>query len=168
MGIEIERKYLIAPSKLPPLPAGSEIVQGYLGNEPEVRVRLVVGLSATITVKGSGRLTRPEFEYPIPVDDAVDLLAMCKWPALRKRRYEYEVAGRIWTIDQFLDDREGLWLAEVELSDALDEVSLPSWVTTEVTEDASYSNSALSRLSGQEFAAKLLSPLGSTDKESGQ
>ena len=53
-----------------------------------------------------------------------------------------------WEIDEFLD-RDGLWLAEVELENVADVVVPPEWlrrtIEREVTDDPRYTNHALAR-----------------------
>lgn len=141
MGTEIERKFLVRKERLPKdLPEGDELEQGYLGVDPVVRVRLVNGRDGTrhaeLTVKGKGLLSRAEFNYPIPDEDAEALLAMCA-RSLRKVRRK---VGR-FDLDHFRD-RE-LWLAEIELRDEGESFEKPSWLGEEVTGDPAYSNSSL-------------------------
>lgn len=141
MGIETERKFLVRKELLPKdLPEGDELEQGYLGVDPVVRVRLVNGQDGTrhaeLTVKGKGLLSRAEFNYPIPDEDAEALLAMCA-RSLRKVRRK---VGR-FDLDHFRD-RE-LWLAEIELRDEGESFEKPSWLGEEVTGDPAYSNSSL-------------------------
>ena len=80
MGTEIERKFLVDEKRLPDLPQGDELEQGYLATDPTVRVRLVARPDGTrhaeLTIKGQGLLTRAEFNYPIPVADAEALLRL--------------------------------------------------------------------------------------------
>src|ERR1700704_3428898 len=90
MGVEIERKFLVRTERLPKdLPEGNELEQGYLSVDPTVRVRLVTGPEGTrhaeLTIKGKGLLSRAEFNYPIPDEDAETLLGMCP-RSLRKVR----------------------------------------------------------------------------------
>ncbi len=141
MGVEIERKFLVRRQLLPgDLPEGDELEQGYLCVEPVVRVRLVTGHDGTrhaeLTVKGAGLLSRAEFNYPIPPEDAEAMLAMCA-RSLRKVRRKL---GR-FDLDHFRD-RE-LWLAEIELRDEGEPFERPPWLGDEVTGDPAYSNARL-------------------------
>jgi adenylate cyclase len=140
MGTEIERKFLVRKERLPELPQGDELEQGYLSTEPTVRVRLVARPDGTrhaeLTIKGKGLLTRAEFNYPIPPADAEALLRICS-RALRKVRRKL---GR-WDLDHFRE--RDLWLAEIELSREDEPFERPPWLAAEVTEDAAYSNSRL-------------------------
>lgn len=141
MGVEIERKFLVRKEALPrELPEGDELEQGYLSVDPTVRVRLVTGHDGTrhaeLTIKGKGLLSRAEFNYPIPHEEAEALLAMCA-RGLRKVRRKL---GR-FDLDHFRD-RE-LWLAEIELRDEGESFERPPWLGEEVTGDPQYSNSRL-------------------------
>jgi CYTH domain-containing protein len=141
MGTEIERKFLVRRELLPKvLPEGDELEQGYLSVDPVVRVRLVTGHDGTrhaeLTIKGKGLLSREEFNYPIPDEDAEALLALCA-RSLRKVRRRL---GR-FELDHFRD-RE-LWLAEIELRDEQEGFERPPWLGEEVTSDPAYSNSRL-------------------------
>ena len=141
MGLEIERKFLVRSELLPKsLPEGDELEQGYLSVDPVVRVRLVTGHDGTrhaeLTIKGSGLLSRAEFNYPIPDEDAEALLGMCA-RSLRK------VRRRLGPFDLDHFRYRGLWLAEIELRDEREAFERPPWLGEEVTGDPSYSNSRL-------------------------
>ena len=60
-----------------------------------------------------------------------------------KRRYELKFGGKKWEIDEFLDDNEGLVLAEIELGSEEEEFEKPSWLGEEVSADGRYQNSSL-------------------------
>jgi adenylate cyclase len=149
MGVEIERKFLVAGPGWREAARGAGVAmrQGYLAmgaETPTVRVRLA-GAAAWLTVKGSGTLVRAEFEYAIPAEEALALLALCPWPALEKTRWEVPHAGFLWTVDEFHAPARlaGLVLAEVELEHAEAQPPLPDWLGAEVTEDGRFSNAAL-------------------------
>jgi adenylate cyclase len=142
MPTEIERKFLVREGLLPALPPPSRLTQGYLSVEPVVRVRLSTRPTGeeigALTIKGSGLLSRAEFEYEIPPADARQLLDLCS----RKLSKARHVLGR-WEIDHF-EGRE-LWLAEIELSSETEPFDAPPWLGAEVTQDPSYSNANLAR-----------------------
>ena len=150
MGIEIERKFLVAGEawRAQARGPGEAMLQGYLATggaaAPGVRVRLA-GARAWLTVKGPGGLVRAEFEYPVPVEDARAMLALCIVPVIEKTRFEAPHAGHLWTVDVFHAPARlaGLVLAEVEMDSADDSPPLPEWLGAEVTGDARYSNAAL-------------------------
>ncbi len=148
MGKEIERKYVVDQAAWKPQDAGTHFKQGYLNSQKErvVRVR-IEGDRAKLTIKGpSVGVTRSEFEYPVPVEDAAILLDnLCEQPLIDKHRHKETHGGKTWEIDVFHGDNEGLVVAEIELDDPDADVVLPSWVGREVTDDPAYTNGALSR-----------------------
>ena len=141
--IEIERKFLIKDGDTlrAKLINGKEISQGYLftENAKSCRVR-VKGAKGFLTLKfGTDMLSRNEFEYEIPFEEACELLTHCD-KVLQKTRYEIPAGVHVWEIDVFSGALDGLILAEIELSDAQETIQLPSWVGEEVTHDPKYLN----------------------------
>jgi adenylate cyclase len=145
VGIEIERKFLVADRSCLMGVNGVRIAQGYLSLDPDrtVRVRLA-GDDAWITIKGrSDGLRRAEFEFPIPPDDASELLAMCLHSVIDKTRHRIASGDHVWEVDVFHGDNQGLVIAEVELSDESDLPHLPPWLGAEVTHDPRFLNANL-------------------------
>ena len=145
MAKEIERKFLVDLTKLDRLPEGNIIRQGYIPAEgATVRIRTMNKL-AFLTLKGKMKgITRSEFEYPIPVDDANAMLKeLCAPPLIEKTRYIINFADHIWELDIFEGENEGLILAEVELEHEDETVELPEWITKEVSDDRRYYNANL-------------------------
>ncbi len=144
---EIERKFLVNPERLPPLPEGTPIRQGYLPAIcGTVRVR-IAGPEAFLTIKGPTEgLSRLEFEYPIPAEEARRMLDdLCDPAQIDKTRHRIEFAGHLWELDVFHGANEGLLLAEVELKREDEHVDLPPWAADEVSHDSRYQNSNLAR-----------------------
>jgi adenylate cyclase len=145
MGLEIERKFLVAD---PAVVAGREGValrQGYLCRSEQgvVRVR-IAGDEAFLTVKSrTVDAVREEYEYPVPVADAESMLALCGDLVVAKVRHRIPHAGLVWEVDVFGGANRGLLLAECELETRDQEVSMPPWVGPEVTGDERYHNSSL-------------------------
>ena len=145
---EIERKFLINLDQLELPSQGIEIKQGYFpmsaGVKFAVRIR-IKNDAAFLTVKGENfGATRSEYEYPIPIDEAIEMLENhCQKPYIEKTRYELSNGDHIWEIDIFHGENEGLLLAEIELSSEAEEFDVPGWVTDEVTDDPQYYNSNL-------------------------
>lgn len=132
------------PTKLPDLDQSlaDHLEQFYLTQDPWVRVRILNRAGGRLTIKGPGTLSRAEFEYQIPVEDAVAMRPMGKG-SLTKTRY-YIPAGNdlTWEVDRFLEPFQ-LWMAEVELDYPDQEFKRPTWVTKDVTDDFRYSNAVL-------------------------
>lgn len=153
MPLEIERKYRVtgeawraqAHQVIP-------MAQGYLNDsasldsgaqKASVRVR-IQGEQVFLNLKSReiGH-TRQEFDYPIPVDEARDLLALCVGGLIDKRRHLVRHGGLLWEVDEFLGDNAGLVVAEVELEHAEQAIDLPEWAGEEVTDEVRYYNLAL-------------------------
>ncbi len=153
MGIEIERKFLVTNDAWRAAAhAVIPMAQGYINDtaamdsgaqKASVRVR-IQGDAAYLNIK-SRELghTRQEFDYPIPVADARDLLALCVGGLIDKRRHLVNHGGLLWEVDEFLGDNAGLVVAEVELESAGQAVDLPDWAGAEVTDELRYYNLAL-------------------------
>lgn len=158
MPIEIERKFLVASDAWRQAAhAVVPMAQGYLNDQAamdpaiagrnalraSVRVR-IAGDAAFLNVKSreTGR-SRQEFDYPIPVEDARALLALCVGGIIDKRRHLVRHGAHLWEIDEFLGDNAGLVVAEVELESVDAAFDRPAWLGAEVTELARYYNLAL-------------------------
>lgn len=148
MGLEIERKFLVADDRWREAAGpGTVLRQGYLSTERgrTVRVRLAAA-KAWLTIKGpSAGCGRQEFEYAIPGPDAAALLQLCEPLIVVKTRYEVPYGGCLWEVDVFDDVNRPLVVAEVELDDPAAAVALPDWIGAEVTGDVRYRNSNLAR-----------------------
>jgi adenylate cyclase len=145
MAHEIERKYLVDVARWTPRGPGTVYRQGYLSSQKErvVRVRLA-GETGVLTIKGpTSGVTRAEFEYPIPLADATELLALCEQPLVEKTRHAEEHGGMTWEIDVFHGANAGLVIAEVELESETQSVEVPPWAVREVSDDPRYYNSNL-------------------------
>jgi adenylate cyclase len=149
MGKEIERKFLVIDDLF--LRSSEDkvfIEQGFLSLDKDrvVRVR-IAGARATITIKGSPTgITRPEFEYEIPVADARELLDdLCMKPTIKKHRHRINFGGLDWELDVFEEENRGLVLAEIELESEEQQFDPPPWLGEEVTADPKYYNVNLTR-----------------------
>lgn len=147
MGIEIERKFLVATDGW--RNAVTRVVplwQGYLSTAPECAVRVrMSGDAAWLTVKGfSVNGAAPEFEYPIPVADAATMLdKLAQKPLIEKIRHIVPMDGFIWEVDEFSGENKGLVIAEIELASADQPYPVPAWLGREVTGNSRYYNASL-------------------------
>jgi CYTH domain-containing protein len=148
MGREIERKFLVIDDSWKTDTLGEFCRQGYLSLKKErlVRVR-TLGEKGYLTVKGlSHGISRPEYEYEIPLKDAHEMLdQLCERPLVEKNRYRLAFKGMTWEIDEFVGENDGLVVAEIELDSEDQAIALPHWVGTEVSLDPKYYNFNLVR-----------------------
>ncbi len=145
MGLEIERKFLVDPSLWKRVrPAkGHKMIQGYIFKSVErtVRVRLR-DHCGYLTIKGETKgATRAEFEYEIPATEAQEMLDTFCDRLIDKVRFEIEVDGKTWEVDEFFSPQKGLLLAEIELNHESEAFTRPEWVKEEVTGQPEYYNS---------------------------
>ncbi len=146
MAIEIERKYLVTSDDWRATP-GIRVTQGYLALERSHSVRVrIADERAWLTIKGEARQgIKPEFEYPIPLNDAQQLMTMSPSPLIEKMRHAVEYDGFIWEVDEFLGANAGLVVAEIELDSPERKFPLPDWIGRDVTDDPRYLNANLAR-----------------------
>ena len=154
MGTEIERKYLVKGDGWKNRAEGIVYKQGYIATlgRQTVRVR-IAGKQGSITIKGASIGTvRSEFEYPIPLADAEEMLnTLCDRPLIEKIRYKIPYGNLIWEVDEFLGDNSGLIIAEVELESEHQEIALPEWIDRQVR-DRKYFNSYLAKYPYQQWS----------------
>ena len=147
MKVEIERKFLVKNQDWEKLIVEKHsIQQGYLNTDKSCNVRVrIMNTMAFLTIKGKRVNTvRPEFEYEIPLNDAESILKLSKNSIIKKTRYTVNHKGQIWEIDQFEGDNQGLVIAEIELKQKYEAISLPNWIGTEISNDDRFYNLSLS------------------------
>lgn len=107
-----------------------------------VRIR---GERAYLTLKGpSAGISRDEYEYPIPLTDARQILSRyCDNRLVQKTRHVVGFGRHAFEIDVFRGRHAGLVIAEVELIHAQQQIERPSWLGPEITADKRYGNFAL-------------------------
>jgi len=157
MNKEIERKFLVKIAVLTPLldlGVPSAITQAYLTNKIDytVRVRTSTRIKdcyapaaskGFLTIKGRNQgIVRPEYEYEIPYQEALDIIQMSN-VTIQKDRYRVHTMQHVWEVDFFHGLNEGLVIAEIELQAKDEHVELPSWIDKEVSDKACYYNSNL-------------------------
>lgn len=146
MAKEIERKYLIENTGFLQDIPGRKIVQGYIADRPmTTRVRILDDEVAFLTLKGpTVGLSRDEFEYVIPVEDAQALIAnYCDNRVIEKTRYIVPVGAHNYEVDVFHGKLDGLVVAEVELGSEDEVAEMPEWLGAEVSLDFRFTNSYL-------------------------
>ncbi len=147
MAHEIERKFLVQGNGWRRSASRSlTIHQAYLARTgaATIRVRIVNGCDAFVAIKTTrSGATRAEYEYPIPVADAREMMAMRTGIVLQKQRHIVPVRDMEWEVDVFADVHEGLVIAEIELPHAEAAFERPDWLGSEVTHDHRYYNGYL-------------------------
>lgn len=149
MGVEIERKFLLVGDAWRTLGEPVLLRQGYLSSDPDRTVRVrIEGDGGTLTIKGRSQgATRAEWEYPIPLAEAAELLdRLCEQPLIEKYRRRIAFGGHTWEVDEFLGANAGLAVAEIELASEEEPFDKPDWIGEEVTHDRRYFNSSLIKL----------------------
>lgn len=147
MATEIERKFLVkSEAWRESADDGTRFRQGYLIGAVKASVRIrIEGERANINIKSATLgVRRQEYEYPIPLDEAEEILdTLCEQPQIEKTRYHVSVGEHLWEIDVFAGDNEGLVVAEVELQDESEDFVHPDWLGEEVSDDTRYYNVCL-------------------------
>jgi len=145
---EIERKFLVKSDDYKGQASKKTLfIQAYLNTHPERTIRIrISGDMAFMTIKGKSSengLSRFEWEKEIAVSDAKELLELCEPGEIQKNRYLVQMENHTYEVDEFLEDNEGLVLAEVELETEEESFEKPEWLGVEVTGNLAYYNSNL-------------------------
>ncbi len=136
MGLEIERRFLIKNDQWNQFITNKTFIeQGYLSYNLEdwiVRIRFN-GKNFKITLKKHIKnFTNYEFEYPIPISDGRKIMSTLT-NKIKKERFFLEVDQKKWIVDCFKDKNYPLKIAEIELSKEKEEISLPNFLSKEIT-----------------------------------
>lgn len=147
---EIERKFLVTSEAFKTQAhKRTHIVQGFLNTHPERTVRVrTQGNDSFIAVKGKSSksgLSRFEWERQIPLAEAEELLHLCEPGIIEKTRYEVDIDGHTFEVDDFMGKNKGLVIAEIELESETEPFTKPDWLGVEVTGQIKYYNSNLSK-----------------------
>jgi adenylate cyclase len=147
MAFEIERKFLVKGEFMQQGIRSVEITQAYLSVEPNRTIRIrIAGDTAYITIKTpliQGSIKRNEWEYQIPVSDALEIIMLSVPGRIVKTRYFIPCGARMFEVDVFHDRNEGLIIAEIELGSESEVFEKPDWLGEEVTGNPAYYNSNL-------------------------
>ena len=148
MAQEIERKFLVIDDSFKREAFASyHIRQGYICSERGRTVRIRIrDRQAFLTIKGpsiDGGLSRSEFEYEIPLEDAEQLMTLCEPGIIDKTRWLVKSGEHTFEVDEFHGENAPLVMAEVELKTPTDVPEIPHFIEKEVTGDRRYYNSQL-------------------------
>lgn len=148
MGKEIERKFIVKKDIWEKFqkPVPSFIRQGYLliSDQTTIRVRYTE-TKGTMTIKGKLQgVSRDEYEYEIPLDEAKEIFENHCQKTLSKKRYKIPLGSVVWEVDEYINNLSGLIIAEIELVHENQTIDvLPDWIGDEVTTDIKFSNAFL-------------------------
>lgn len=146
MAKEIERKFLVKGDFMPYVTHSYRIVQGYVARSEQLTLRIRTrDERGFLTIKGrtnAAGMSRDEWEYEIPVEEARELLRFSHG-VIDKSRHLIPVGEHTFEVDCFYGANEGLVVAEVELKAENEPFERPAWLGEEVTGDRRYYNSQL-------------------------
>ncbi|MGA8854922.1 MAG: CYTH domain-containing protein [Christiangramia sp.] len=145
---EIERKFLVKSDMYKQESNKKTLfIQAYLNTHPERTTRIRISDDkAFITIKGKSSesgLSRFEWEKEIDLKEAKELLKICEPGKIEKYRYHVDFGNHTYEVDEFMEDNDGLVLAEVELREENESFEKPQWLGEEVTGNLDYYNSNL-------------------------
>jgi adenylate cyclase len=147
MSDEIERKFLVrGDGWRGASERGCLIEQAYLAltDAVSVRIRIRDAATATLTIKSRAvALRRQEFEFPITVDKAGELITLRTGSIIEKMRYKVPCGDLVWEVDVFEGANSGLVIAEIELTHEDQAFEKPTWLGEEITGIARYYNASL-------------------------
>ena len=162
MTLEIERRFLIKNNNWKEFITNKIFIeQGYLSTSMDdwiIRIRFS-GKDFKIALKKHIKsFTNFEFEYSIPQSDGEKIMSNLK-NTIKKERFFLEIEKKHWIIDCFKENNYPLEIAEIELSKEEENLSLPSFVSQEITGLRHYSNFSLTNKPFSEWKADYLTTL---------
>lgn len=147
MGKEIERKFLVKGEFIHLAIKEIKILQSYMSIDTDKTIRLrIADDKAFISIKSSVRnnsIIRDEWEIPVPVPEALDMMKICLPGKIIKTRYLVPFGRHVFEVDVFHDKNEGLIIAELELLSETEQFEKPEWLGEEVTGKPEYYNANL-------------------------
>ena len=148
MAFEIERRFLIKNDNWKEfINKKIYIEQGYLSKSLDdwiIRVRLTDKNSKIALKKHIKSFTNFEFEYSIPQKDGETIMSNLS-NTIKKERFFLEIKNKSWIVDCFKENNYPLEIAEIELSKEEEDLSLPSFISKEITGMTNYSNFSLAK-----------------------
>ena len=146
MALEIERRFLIKNDSWKTFITSKIFIeQGYLSKTIDdwiIRIRFT-GKDFKITLKKHiESFTNFEFEYSIPQKDGETIMSNLS-NTVKKERFFFKIEKKSWIVDCFKENNYPLEIAEIELSSEDEDLSLPSFISNEITGMKHYSNFSL-------------------------
>ena len=148
MALEIERRFLLKNDDWKKFITKKIFIeQGYLSKSLDNWINRIrfSGKDFKIAFKKHIKsFTNFEFEYSIPQKDGETIMSNIS-NTIKKERFFLEVEKKSWTIDCFKENNYPLEIAEIELSNEEEDLSLPSFISKEITGITDYSNFSLAK-----------------------
>jgi adenylate cyclase len=148
---ELERRFVVNDQSIVDGAPSEYIVQAYVFSIEgfAIRVRYSKDESevnskgkATLTGKGP-RIGDEREEYEIEVSELWARQVISRAAnVMRKRRYQV-VTDQTWEVDEFLDENEGLWIAELEGGAEVRQIKRPDWARREIVNEPMLDNESL-------------------------
>ena len=146
MSLEIERRFLVQNENWKEFITKRILIeQGYLSKSLDdwiIRIRFTGNDFKIALKKHIESFTSFEFEYSIPQQDGEKIMSNLS-NTIKKERFFLEVKKKSWIIDCFKEKNYPLQIAEIELTNEEEDLSLPSFVSKEITGLKHYSNFSL-------------------------
>ena len=146
MALEIERRFLIKNDTWKEFVTKKIFIeQGYLSKSLEnwiTRIRSSNNDYKITLKKHIASFTNFEYEYSIPRKDGETIMSNLS-NTVKKERFYLEVEKKSWVVDCFKEKNYPLEIAEIELSNEKEDISLPSFISKEITGLKYYSNFSL-------------------------
>ena len=146
MALEIERRFLIKNDNWKKFITKKIFIeQGYLSKNLDdwiIRIRSYDNYYKIALKKHIESFTNFEFEYSIPIKDGETIMSNLP-NTIKKERFFLEVEKKSWIIDCFKENNYPLEIAEIELANEREDLSLPSFISKEITGLTHYSNFSL-------------------------
>jgi adenylate cyclase len=147
MATETERKFLVTGEFRHLSTKEINIIQAYLILDREKTIRIRISDDkAYLTIKTrppKNSITRNEWEFQIPVQDANEMMKVCAPGRIYKTRYIIPSGKHKIEVDVFHEKNDGLVIAEIELASDNEEYFKPDWLGEEVTGQPQYYNANL-------------------------
>ena len=147
MAIEIEKKFIVKNDNWKNFVTTKFICkQAYLSENNQITTRIrITPNNGYITIKGPQKnISRLEFVYQIPINDAEHLFSLCSH-RIFKTRYILNHYNDEWVVDVFEKNHLGLIIAEIELKSENQKFKVPTWIGKDISTDRKYSNFCLAK-----------------------
>ena len=148
MALEIERRFLIKNEEWKKFVIHKNFIeQGYLSSNLDdwiIRIRFNGENFKIALKKHIKNFTNYEYEYLIPTSEGERIIATLP-NTIKKERFFLELDQKNWIVDCFQEKNSPLEIAEIELTEEKEEVTLPSFLSREITGLKVFSNLSLTK-----------------------